>query len=381
MRPIASAPSRHGTHSGIGGEHPFEGIRGGHEGGVAPGPTDELQTAGQSFRQSGEEADRREAEQAPRDAVLGEHEQELFGRFATRGDHLRGRHRQEVDIGHECHEPFVQLATNAKAAHVVGRRHLARLPELVAHLGDAPGEVGAGLLMRMRRLRAAEDHARHVSEVQLLLARPIERHDRRACLGSVRDRLAETRGDVRFDIAHERLADADARSARGFRATTRESAGSAVRTSMSNAMSRTLRAIGASTSMLHESVIHPSTGTSPVVGRNPTAPLSAGGTRIDARVSVPSAPRAMPVTSEMTAPPLDPPGTRDMSHGLWDWGVVTPSANSCVTVLPRINAPAARSLATACPSVSGSRGGAATELPVVRKPTASITSLMPIGMP
>ena len=79
----------------------------------------------------------------------------------------------------------------------------------------------------------------------------------------------------------------------------------------------------------------------------------AAGTRIDARVSVPSDARPMPVASAIAEPPLDPPGNRVGSCGLRACGLVTPSANSCVDVLPRITAPAARQSSTASASSTG----------------------------
>ena len=113
----------------------------------------------------------------------------------------------------------------------------------------------------------------------------------------------------------------------------------------------------------------------------PTRPQRAAGTRMEARVSVPSEPSAMPVTSEIAEPPLDPPGIRESSQGLLDWGVVTPSANSWVTALPAMAAPAARSLATAAPSDDAGAAAVDAELPRVGMPATSMTSLIETGMP
>ena len=87
---------------------------------------------------------------------------------------------------------------------------------------------------------------------------------------------------------------------------------------------------------------------------SPTTPHSAGGTLIEARVSVPSDARPMPVATAMADPPLEPPGMRVRSRGLRAWGVVTPSANSWVAALPTITAPAARRRATPAASAPGS---------------------------
>src|SRR3954449_11339395 len=97
----------------------------------------------------------------------------------------------------------------------------------------------------------------------------------------------------------------------------------------------------------------PRVETVPYVGLRPTTPHRAAGTRIDARVSVPSDARPMPVATAIAEPPLDPPGIRVGSCGLRACGLVTPGANSCVDVFPRITAPAARHRSTASASVSG----------------------------
>ena len=139
--------------------------------------------------------------------------------------------------------------------------------------------------------------------------------------------------------------------------------------------------MGPKRSIVHESVHQASTGTSPREGRTPTPPLRAGGTRIEARVSVPSEPSTMPVTTEMTDPPEEPPGMRSSSHGLCACTVVTPSPNSCVTALPAMMAPASRSRATAVASALATRAGSASDDPVVGIPATSMMSLMLSGMP
>ena len=62
-----------------------------------------------------------------------------------------------------------------------------------------------------------------------------------------------------------------------------------------------------------------------------------------------------PATTAAADPPLDPPGTREVSHGLavapkCGFFVVTPKANSCRLVLPRMIAPASLSLETSAAS-------------------------------
>ncbi len=121
-------------------------------------------------------------------------------------------------------------------------------------------------------------------------------------------------------------------------------------------------------------------GTVPYVGLNPTTPHSAAGTRMDARVSVPSDTRPIPVATAIAEPPLDPPGMRVGSCGLRACGLVTPSANSCVLVLPRITAPAARQRSTAAASTSGTWWKASDPQRVGMPPTW-ITSFTLTGMP
>ena len=119
------------------------------------------------------------------------------------------------------------------------------------------------------------------------------------------------------------------------------------------AVSATVVAIGATWSIVHDRGTTPSVGIAPNVGLKPTTPLSAAGTRIDARVSVPSEPSAMPVATVIADPPLEPPGMRVGSCGLRLCGFVTPSANSWVVALPMMTAPAARSRATLAASRAG----------------------------
>ena len=72
-------------------------------------------------------------------------------------------------------------------------------------------------------------------------------------------------------------------------------------------------------------------------------------------MSVPRLARPIPVATAIALPPLEPPGIRVGSCGLRACGLVTPSANSCVEVLPRITAPAERHRSTASASSAGRR--------------------------
>ena len=72
---------------------------------------------------------------------------------------------------------------------------------------------------------------------------------------------------------------------------------------------------------------------------------------MDARVSVPSEPRPIPVATAIAEPPLEPPGIRDGAAGFTTrpkrgLSLVMPYANSCRFARPTITAPARRSRAT-----------------------------------
>ena len=66
----------------------------------------------------------------------------------------------------------------------------------------------------------------------------------------------------------------------------------------------------------------------------------------------------MPTASAAADPPLDPPGTREWSWGLWQvpkcgLSVVVPQASSCVASFARVMPPAATVRATTSASVDG----------------------------
>src|SRR5207302_4305849 len=87
--------------------------------------------------------------------------------------------------------------------------------------------------------------------------------------------------------------------------------------------------------------------TRPYVGLRPTIPESAAGRRIEPPVSVPRAPNAASAATTAAEPPLEPPGTRDKSHGLRvsfsaEFSLDEPMANSYRLVFPDGIAPAAR---------------------------------------
>src|SRR5438045_4033507 len=87
----------------------------------------------------------------------------------------------------------------------------------------------------------------------------------------------------------------------------------------------------------------------PTLGLYPMQPQKLAGRTIEPITCVPSAAGTMPDATAAAEPLLDPPGVRSRSQGLRvPRGWV--AANSVVTVLPRITAPASRSAATAAAS-------------------------------
>ena len=95
---------------------------------------------------------------------------------------------------------------------------------------------------------------------------------------------------------------------------------------------------------------------------------------------VPSAVLTMPAATAAAEPLLEPPGVRRRSCGLRvPRGSV--AANSVVTVLPTITAPASRSAATLAPSRSERQPTNSGEPFSVGMSAVSMMSLMPIGMP
>ena len=88
------------------------------------------------------------------------------------------------------------------------------------------------------------------------------------------------------------------------------------------------------------------------MGLRPTIPHSDAGWRIEPPVSVPIAHGARPAATAAAEPPLEPPGTRDSSHGFRtgpkpEFSVDEPIANSSMLVLPSTGAPACTSRSTA----------------------------------
>src|SRR5262249_15468253 len=118
----------------------------------------------------------------------------------------------------------------------------------------------------------------------------------------------------------------------------------------------------------------------PTVGLKPKQPQKLDGRRMEPTTCVPS-PAAMAPTATAAAEPLEePPGVRAGSHGLQvPRGSV--EANSVVTVLPTITAPASRSAATLAPSRLLRNPTNSGEPFSVGMSKVSMMSLMPIGIP
>src|SRR5881396_1005351 len=111
-----------------------------------------------------------------------------------------------------------------------------------------------------------------------------------------------------------------------------------------SALSRTVFVTGPTWSRLEAKATIPYRETVPYVGRSPTLPQSAAGCLIEPPVSEPSAHGASPAATAAAQPPPDPPGTRDVSHGLCvgpyaEFSVDEPIANSSVFVLPSTRRP------------------------------------------
>src|SRR5271168_330679 len=95
---------------------------------------------------------------------------------------------------------------------------------------------------------------------------------------------------------------------------------------------------------------------------------------------VPSAALAMPAATEAAEPLDEPPGVCAVFHGL-RVPRGSDAANSVVTVLPRITAPASRKARTLAASFSECQPVNSGDPISVGISTVSKISLMPIGMP
>src|SRR5882757_9787721 len=116
--------------------------------------------------------------------------------------------------------------------------------------------------------------------------------------------------------------------------------------SRSVAVSRTVRLTHSSTDSAVSSRIGPSE-IRPWLGFRPTSPQHDAGMRIEPPPSLACANGTIPLATAAAEPPLEPPGDRLMSHGLWVaphaiGSVVGTLPSSGLLVRPAITRPAAR---------------------------------------
>src|SRR5205814_6776926 len=124
----------------------------------------------------------------------------------------------------------------------------------------------------------------------------------------------------------------------------------------------------------------PAEGRRPAAGLKPTTRQKGGGTRTGPARSRPRLPAVMHPAPAAPHPPLEPPGVRVSSCGLFvrpktGLSALYSSANSDVLVLPSMIAPAARSRATAGASARGTWPARNFEPHAVLIPRVSIVSL------
>src|SRR5713101_2648185 len=129
-------------------------------------------------------------------------------------------------------------------------------------------------------------------------------------------------------------------------------------TSSSAAASRTVRATGPDVPRPSEPEPYGDGDTRPRDGLIPRRPQHDAGMRIEPPPSLPCATGHSPAAVAAAAPPLDPPGVRDVSHGLRHTpcssdSVIAIVPNSGVFVLPSRTKPAWRMRRTTAASNAG----------------------------
>src|SRR5215471_16492999 len=115
-------------------------------------------------------------------------------------------------------------------------------------------------------------------------------------------------------------------------------------------------------------------------------PQHAAGCRIEPPVSDPRPAGAIPEATAAALPPEEPPGMRDVSHGLRVgpaelFSVDEPIANSSMLARPTKTAPSFRSRAIAVPSPGGRYPSRIRDAQVVVRPAIHMLSLMTKGTP
>src|SRR5215212_3357640 len=126
--------------------------------------------------------------------------------------------------------------------------------------------------------------------------------------------------------------------------------------------------------------------TRPYVGFRPTTPQNPAGWRIDPPVSEPRLMAARLAATAAAGPPLLPPGTRSVLHGLRtglnaEFSFDEPIANSSVLALPRNTAPCSRRRRTTVASYGGRKPSRMRDPAVVGASMVQSTSLSATGIP
>src|SRR5580700_5960588 len=116
------------------------------------------------------------------------------------------------------------------------------------------------------------------------------------------------------------------------------------------------------------------------LGLKPTVPQKLAGRTVELITWVPRAALTMPTATEAAEPLDEPPGVCAVFHGL-RVPRGSDAANSVVTVLPMMTAPASRSARTLAASLCERQPAKSGEPISVGMSTVSMMSLMPTGMP
>src|SRR5437868_13092603 len=116
------------------------------------------------------------------------------------------------------------------------------------------------------------------------------------------------------------------------------------------------------------------------LGLNPMQPQKLAGRMTEPMTGGPIAALTLPVATAAAEPLEEPPGVCAVFHGL-RVPRGSEAANSVVTVLPTITAPASRKARTLAASFSERQPKNSGEPICVGMSTVSMTSLMPTGMP
>ena len=269
--------------------------------------------------------DRREPDEAPEDRVARQDREVLVGSLHQRRQDGRRRHGEHVVLAEHREHLLPQRGAVALRVDVVRGRDAVCGVQLVADLRPVQRAVQPGGAVERGRLAARDEQAHRVGAAEVggggTIGLAHSRHEPVQLLDLARHRrfhdgLGAFPGGGREP--HPQVVDAAARGGSDGRRLRPQ------RVERERGVLGACRAITATWSIVHDSGTTPAVGTVPYVGLRPTTPHSAAGTRIDARVSVPSDASPIPVATAIALPPLDPPGIRVGSCGLRACGDVTP---------------------------------------------------------